>query len=170
MLDPLSAISLASAIVQFIDFGFKLVSEGIELYEKGTLTENEELELITSDLENLANNLGTSSSQLKTNSPDEKALQELAFRCNDLAIELLAILDTLKPQKQGSTKLRHGLESVRVAVRNARKKGRIQTIESRLEKLQKQLNSRMISILRWELYLPRSCLDSHMPVFLISWQ
>ncbi|PQE13327.1 Vegetative incompatibility HET-E-1 protein [Rutstroemia sp. NJR-2017a BVV2] len=140
-------MSLASAIVQFIDFGFKLVSEGIELYENGTLTENEELELITSDLENLANNLGTSSSQLKTNSPDEKALQELAFRCNDLAIELLAILDTLKPQRQGSTKLRHGLESVRVAVRNARKKGRIQTIESRLEKLQKQLNSRMISIL-----------------------
>jgi hypothetical protein len=146
MLDPLSAIGLASAIVQFIDFGFKLVSEGIDLYENGALTENEELELITSDLESLANNLGTSSSQLQTNSPDEKALQELAFRCNDLATELLTILDTLKPQRQGSTKLRHGLESVRVAVRNARKKGKIQTIESRLEKLQKQLNSRMISI------------------------
>ena len=52
MLDPFSAISLASSIVQFVDFGKRLVSEGRELYESadGALAKHVELEAIIKDI------------------------------------------------------------------------------------------------------------------------
>jgi len=33
MLDPLSALSLASSIVQLVDFSVKLITDGVELYK-----------------------------------------------------------------------------------------------------------------------------------------
>jgi hypothetical protein len=46
-MDPLTALSLAGTIIQFVDFGCKLLAEGKELYKSttGILTVNEELEL-----------------------------------------------------------------------------------------------------------------------------
>ncbi len=51
-MDPLTALSLAGTIVQFVDFGCKLLAKGRELYKSstGVLTVNEELELTTTDL------------------------------------------------------------------------------------------------------------------------
>ncbi|CZR64409.1 uncharacterized protein PAC_14307 [Phialocephala subalpina] len=52
-MDQLSALSLAGTIVQFVDFGSKLIKDGRELYasKTGTLQTYEELELITTDLQ-----------------------------------------------------------------------------------------------------------------------
>jgi hypothetical protein len=127
MLDPMSALSLASSVVQFVDFGIKLVSEGVELYEKGTLANNDEIEQITRDLTQLTEEL-TATPQValdharivtKPPSRDELALQELACSCKLLGDQLLNILDGLKPQKS-----HNGLESFRKALRSARKKER----------------------------------------------
>jgi hypothetical protein len=51
-MDPLSALSLAGTVIQFVDFGSKLISQGYELYKStnGQLAVDEELELVTSDL------------------------------------------------------------------------------------------------------------------------
>jgi short-subunit dehydrogenase len=53
-MDPLSALSLAGTVIQFVDFGSKLISQGYELYkstkEDVQLAVDEELELVTSDL------------------------------------------------------------------------------------------------------------------------
>jgi hypothetical protein len=51
-MDPLSALSLAGNIVQFVDFGLKLLSGAVELYKSpsGTLAAHHELELVTTDL------------------------------------------------------------------------------------------------------------------------
>jgi hypothetical protein len=51
-MDPLAALSLAGTIVQFVDFGSKLLATGRELYKStnGSLTVNDEIELVTSDL------------------------------------------------------------------------------------------------------------------------
>jgi cob(I)alamin adenosyltransferase len=140
MLDPLSAVGLASAIVQFIDFSLKLVTEGRELYEKGSLTRNDELEFIAEDLKRLA--AGLAKSQLKNPYMDEKQIQKLASTCKNLADELLELLATLHPQKQNT------LESFRVALRTAKSKGKTEDMERRLRRLQGQINTHMIMIMR----------------------
>lgn len=45
-MDPLSALSVAAAVVQFVDYGTRLVSKTRELYKstQGALTTNIELE------------------------------------------------------------------------------------------------------------------------------
>lgn len=55
-MDPLTVLSLAGTIVQFVDFGRTLITDARDLYSSsaGTLTANEELELVTADLQALA--------------------------------------------------------------------------------------------------------------------
>lgn len=55
MLDPLTALSVAGTIVQFVDFGTKPLSQANELYKSsvGTLKSNYELELVMTDLRGL---------------------------------------------------------------------------------------------------------------------
>ena len=54
MLDPFTAVSLVSAIVQFIDFGATLINKGREIRRDGSLVDVEELETVTKDLSQLA--------------------------------------------------------------------------------------------------------------------
>lgn len=144
MLDPLTALGLASNIVSFIDYGCKLISDGYELYGKGTLGGTEELELVTKDLVRLANDLTTNPSFASKPSPtDNGGLQQLAESCKILADQLLRILATLRPSNP-----RNGLECFRKAIRKARKRGTIENLEKRLEKIQNQLNIRLIAMLR----------------------
>jgi hypothetical protein len=140
MLDPLSAIGLASAIVQFVDFSSKLVLEGYELYEKGSIARNDEIQLIAEDLKGLT--AGLAKSQTQHAHADEKEMQKLACTCQSLADELLTVLKTLHPQKQNS------LATFRVAIRSARKKGKVEDMGKRLRRLQGQINTHMIMILR----------------------
>ena len=49
-MDPLSALSLAACIAQFIDFGLKLVSHATEIVETGSTVTVQHLSNITSDL------------------------------------------------------------------------------------------------------------------------
>jgi hypothetical protein len=49
-MESLVAVSLASNVVQFVDFAFKLVSIGKELYEYGAVSEHSDLERITDQL------------------------------------------------------------------------------------------------------------------------
>ena len=49
-MDPLSALSLAACVVQFLDFGSKLVRETKEIAERGSTVSVEHLSLITVDL------------------------------------------------------------------------------------------------------------------------
>jgi hypothetical protein len=59
VLDPLTALSLAGNILQFIDFAAKVVSKcrGIHKSPDGVLPEDQELELVASDLARLSKRL-----------------------------------------------------------------------------------------------------------------
>ena len=54
-MDPLTALSLAGTVIQFVDFGSKLLAGTYELYKSNTgdLEPNAELYLVTCDLEDL---------------------------------------------------------------------------------------------------------------------
>ena len=56
-MDPLSALSLAACIVQFIDFGSKLVCKTKEVAENGSLLSVQDLMTITSDLVDISSTL-----------------------------------------------------------------------------------------------------------------
>src|SRR6187402_1695249 len=51
-MDPLSALSLAGTIVQFVDFTSKMLSDSRQLYQStsGFLDAHEQIELVTADL------------------------------------------------------------------------------------------------------------------------
>jgi hypothetical protein len=58
-MDGLTAPSLAGNIIQFVDFGTKLLSRAEELYRssRGSLGVNDEVELVTADLKDLITKL-----------------------------------------------------------------------------------------------------------------
>ena len=58
-MDPFTAIGLAASIVQFLEFGRKLVSGAVEIYQNvdGATSSNILLERITADLHDLCGEL-----------------------------------------------------------------------------------------------------------------
>lgn len=51
-MDPLSALSIATSVIQFLDFGANLLCKGTEIYHsaQGSLVENVQLEAIASNM------------------------------------------------------------------------------------------------------------------------
>jgi hypothetical protein len=58
-MDPLTALSTAGTIIQFVDFGIKVLVTGNSLYHSttGAIPENVELEWVTRDLMSLTSKL-----------------------------------------------------------------------------------------------------------------
>ncbi|KFY07882.1 hypothetical protein V492_06737 [Pseudogymnoascus sp. VKM F-4246] len=98
MLDPLSSLSLAAAIAQFVDYGTKIVVGAAEIHASatGSLTKNVELSSITNDLSDICGKLVIDDqNQSSTYSRDERALSSLAMQCRDVANTLLTTLEDL---------------------------------------------------------------------------
>jgi hypothetical protein len=57
MIDPLTAIGVASSIVQLVDFSTKVVARSAEIRRAGSSVEVAHLRAITSDLQGLTENL-----------------------------------------------------------------------------------------------------------------
>ncbi|KAF7944436.1 hypothetical protein EAE96_010830 [Botrytis aclada] len=92
MLDPLSALSLAATIVQFVVFGSKVISTATELHHspEGALVNNVELSTIINDLSARGTDQGKHS-----HNKDELALPGLGSQCKDLSDKLLQDLEAL---------------------------------------------------------------------------
>jgi hypothetical protein len=145
VLDPFSALGLASNIVQFIDFGCKLLSTGRELHNStdGVLESNIELEVITKDLIDLDEKLMRSSGLLTLRSESERALQTLAASCKKDAERLLSILDNFKVSGPSPK-----WKSLRKGIRILWKKEEIEELLARLDRARSQLNTHLLAILR----------------------
>ena len=146
MLDPFSALSLAATIVQFVDFGSKIVSGAVELYRstEGSLTNNVELSTIVTDLSAISSGLEVQDRELSHRfSKDERALANLAVHCKSLADKFLDVLDDLSvkgPHKKW--------KSVRQALRSVWKENEIRDIQKRLDSFRSQLTLRLLATLR----------------------
>jgi hypothetical protein len=100
LLDPLTALSVAGTVVQFVDYTGKILEKGAEVYRSldGALVENLEIQSIVEDLLYLndklvasahdpGNGLRASKNSNKQLSLDEQALESLARACSDIARE-----------------------------------------------------------------------------------
>ncbi|CAH0045286.1 unnamed protein product [Clonostachys solani] len=103
-MEALNTLQVAGGVIQFLDFGSKLLSNTRKLYRSpdGVLSENVDLEVVTTDLATILLSLERKLPDHRpikadcSQSEDEKALDELCIRCVAIAEELIANLNKLK--------------------------------------------------------------------------
>ena len=100
MLDPITALSVAGTIVQFVDFSYKIITFSTQLQKsaRGALQVPEILELVANDLVKLTKKLHRLDDASESVSDEEQALIDLCKSCNSVADEIISKLRTLKMQ------------------------------------------------------------------------
>ncbi|KAJ2985030.1 hypothetical protein NUW58_g5750 [Xylaria curta] len=118
-MDPLNAISLAAAVVQFTDFSVRFLSEAARVYKSasGTTSQAMELKTVDQDLRQLSRSIQEKSAQLadprKPLRESEQKLLQLCRTCEELSEELVAVVIRLETQSTGG--LNRSIESFGVA-------------------------------------------------------
>ena len=144
VLDPLSAVSLASATVQFVDFSARLISNTSEIKEFGKPIQSADLELRAKQLQDLSRKLALTqprSLNFKTRksgdirrSGQDGNLIDITQSCEEIAKELISALNALQ-QKYANGLFR----SFRAALAHVWQEKYIATLEARLEKYKSDL-------------------------------
>lgn len=152
-MDPLSALSVAAAVVQFVDYGTKIVSKGTKLCKSsdGALAENIELETASTRLQRLS---GTLQGSLRRgqyepqNGPlieSNQALESICEACVKMSKELIDRLEKLKvPEDHPHRKWK----SFRLALKTVWSKEKIEEVADRLAELRTELDTQVIFSLR----------------------
>ncbi|KAM7186766.1 hypothetical protein V8F33_011609 [Rhypophila sp. PSN 637] len=94
-MDPITALSLASGILTFIDFAGKIVAGTYEIYRStaSTTEENAHIGDIAADLTEITSKLATTA---PARTSHDVALHDLASKCNAISIELQNLITTLQ--------------------------------------------------------------------------
>ena len=144
-MDPLSALSLASNIVQLVDVGTRVVSASLELYSPDGISVNGELESVMSDLVKICSALENPHDQIKgsKSSSSEIQLITLSKSCKTLGEELLTVLNSLKVQSPHKK-----WQSFRQALKAVWKEKEIHRYKERIINLRSEISLRLIGILR----------------------
>lgn len=92
-MDPITALGIAAAVVQFVDFGFRLVNDARQKYKSvsGRTLELVKLSTIATDLAQLSTNIQDESSRLgRQPAPgsSELVLREICQQCIDINVEI----------------------------------------------------------------------------------
>lgn len=135
-MDPLTALGLAANIVQFVDFGFKLLGGAREIYSSasGATKDNEVLESVTKKMDMLS--IALSAVPTTPNqSQEEKDLSNLAAECAMASNEIFKLLAKIKP-KNPKSKLQIGLSIIKTKV----KENDIAALEKRIDKYRSQIH------------------------------
>jgi len=135
-LDPLSALGLASNVLQFIDFTSKLFSLASEVYHSanGASKETEELEVIIKHLQSLCEGVWQPLKDPGEKYPQDNGLRELSRKCFEAGDELLQALQSL--QMKGTSKRWNSFCS---ALTTIWKQKDINKMRGRLESLKSEL-------------------------------
>lgn len=142
-MDPLTAIGLASNVLQFIEFSYKIISgvNEIRSSETGMTPENERLSVMVEDLNSVTQNLLTSAPAKTEN---ERQLNVLAANCHELSEELYQLLRRLRAGNKNSK-----WEGLMVKWHSVRKEKDIDAIERRLHGYQSQIMIRLQVMFRF---------------------
>lgn len=145
-MDPLTALGLASAILQIVDFSSKLVHGAKEAYSSasGTTTELEDSEIGVNSLKRLTRQLDVdvTAAHLST---EDKNLIDLKKGCEKLSGEIEDIVQATKVKKSGSKRA-----SLEVSLKAMSRKKKIASLEGRLTKYRSQILEHMSAMMRYE--------------------
>lgn len=148
MFDPVSAVGITAATVQFIDFTAKLMAVGHEVSVKGSSENLVQLDEVYSHLQKTSIALA----QAKTStvggwgkaSQDGPDISRLATSCRQECDHFLSTLEKLM-DKSGS---KRGYQTFRQALKIVWSEKTIQALESRLERYQRELTLALVAHLR----------------------
>jgi hypothetical protein len=145
-MDPLSALSVAASVVQFVDFAFGILSDARQLYEDGELSINIQSSRVAHDLGSFSKALRRSIREQSSTialSNNEQELETLCKECAVLAVDLRAQVENLKPSGKGRP-----WESVGQALKSMWSRKELNEIEAKLSKYRDAINSRLLGSLR----------------------
>ncbi|KAF2106137.1 hypothetical protein BDV96DRAFT_626020 [Lophiotrema nucula] len=144
-MEPLSAIALAGNILQFVEKGAYLISSSRELSILGATKEHVELRTIAQELQGLVSRAPPMSKGVKSSSldDDEKAIRALGEQCNQVAQELLRVLDSLEVKSKDSSLGQ--AESVYKALLSEWKKPKIDALQVRLDRIGTNIQAHIAS-------------------------
>ncbi|KAL2832681.1 hypothetical protein BJY01DRAFT_253789 [Aspergillus pseudoustus] len=143
-MDPLSAIGLASNILQFIEFGANICRGVYEIANSATgqTTENAHVSVWVEDLKQAVHGLSVNT---HGTSAHERELAKLAGQCRDVSVELTDILSKLKAKKGDRL-----WSSIRISLRSSFKRRDIAALRTRLEDYRAQILLRLSLLLSEE--------------------
>ena len=141
-MDPMTAISLASSLITFVDFASKIVTGTYEVYNStvGSTIENAHIDTVISDLKEVAADLET---DVPGKSKHERALKEFASKCDKVANDLLQLLNRIKSDSSQST-----WKSLKATLISMRKQKEITGLEKRLNDYRSQILTRLTLMLQ----------------------
>jgi hypothetical protein len=151
MMDPLTAISLASAIVQFVDFSSKLVSGARQIYgsASGATEADRSLEVITSEMRQCASKLATPDADAQSQTEDDRALCRLAKECQILSDQLLGLIEKTKARDPKSK-----VQSIWAAVKSRLHEREKLELQNRWNSCRSQLELQLGFLTRLEINPP----------------
>lgn len=154
-MDPLSALSLASTIVQFVDFSIELVQSTKQIYEStsGANSQNEDYISSATELQRLCQRLCVSKASPDSPlSPDQEALNTLATRCQRISKDLIALLERTKPSDRESK-----WRCFVAAIKTHLKRGESELLLRRLAECRSQLEIQILRLSRYGDQAPPCC-------------
>jgi hypothetical protein len=150
-MEPLSALGIATAVVQFLDFTANVVSGTHKIYVNSPdhAHRNIDLKQISTSLvtlnDEITNSLDTAHTQQR--SVRDQQLDGLARRCNELGNRLLATLERLE-----SNRKRTLWGSFRLALRSVWSESELESMEKALEGYQRQISMHLLVSIRYILF------------------
>lgn len=138
-MDPTSALAIAAAVVQFVDFTARLLSETHNVYKAGLGSTVEDVVLtdITTDLAKLSTEVENKSTVLIRTNESRSTSQETFLRicgeCKIVCAELNSLVEKLSVKNPGTFK------SFQVAAKRIWSKERILSVKERLNEMRQQM-------------------------------
>ncbi|KAI4620785.1 hypothetical protein J4E83_005146 [Alternaria metachromatica] len=143
-MDPVSAVSIATSVVTFIDFTVKVVLLGHEIHEEGTTIGVSGIEHRAQELKSWVNGLRAPISGRKDSLKDEyEALDRIIAGCSGVGTQIIKYLEDLIPKANK----RSAWKSFHIALRTILKKEEIEGLVRRLEGYQQDLSLRLLALL-----------------------
>jgi hypothetical protein len=155
-MEGLTALGLASNIVQFIDFSSKIIKGAKEIYDSGTGTvpATEGLEDVAKEMQSLSLRLDPPSTGHQNE--DERAFRRLAAECRILCTQLLDLIDSVKPSDPKSKR-----QSIIAAIRGTWSEKERTELERRLDSCRNQLELQLTFLMKYVLVCVMYCTDRH---------
>ena len=139
MAEVIAFFGLAGNIMQFLDFGSKIVSKSHR--SKQYLA----LDIIATDLEHVTHGLKTSIQATPSDetSQSELMLKQLAIQCRDVCLELLQVLDKLQVHNGGGR-----WRTLHRALASVWSESQISALHTKMDSFRQQFILRLIISLR----------------------
>lgn len=134
MMDPATAIGVASSVLAFLDFSVKVVNGAVEIYRSadGTTAENFHFENVTRDMHSRTESMKKHSTA-KTGA--EQSIVKLAEECHKLSGRMINLLEETKVKGGKRSKL----GSLQAAILVGKKKKDVAELEGQMQEYRAQI-------------------------------